>query len=998
MSLAQALAAIRALHDLPLVISELGLEPLWQELPPLEGAEPAATVGRTGGFGWLGVESDTAPAPLAARIARRLSQKGQIAGIAALDLRGRELALGVSFGSGEVLNIGLDAPDPVALASLARLRPAGERSAIAYAARAADALAGRGVDAEFFRQFRATLQELECALGARPPNAADRRALALLQLTRVLFLYFVQSKGWLDGRPDFLARAVDSCLARHRGLHRHLLQPLFFGTLNRPSAERSAAVHAFGHIPFLNGGLFEPHPLERHYRVSIPDPVWRSAFDRLFERFHFTVQEGSAAPAIAPDMLGRTFEGVMEPAGRKSSGTYYTPAALVREVVTAAFAALAGARLGLSDDRAAQMLEERDPTLLASLTSAAVLDPACGSGAFLLGALEQLASAHCAPGGSVALARRRALRRNLFGVDLDAMAVRLTELRLWLAVVADDTTDDPRHVRPLPNLDCLVRQGDSLFDPPGMPASGDPRTARRVGALRARLITASGAEKALLARELRSLERAAASQACAAAERMLDHEARELLEAARAPTLFHDRARLAAPGRARLREIRAALGRSRAARRRLEREGEVPWFHFASHFADVMGRGGFDAVIGNPPWVRAEELAPELRERLAERFRWWHGCHAGGFAHRPDLSLAFLERAHELAAPGGIVALLVPAKLAAAGYAAATREALSARTTLHAAADLTAAHRSAFDATVYPMAIVSSKRAPPAGHRVRGELDPRKPATVLQASLGAAPWVMSSDVARIIARVRAAHPALGRRHRCRLGVKTGADAVFLDPPDTEPELLRWAVRGRDVAPWRVEPKRRLLWAHDESGAPLTRLPALTARYLAAHDATLRRRADYSGGPVWTLFRTSGATAPHRVVWPDLARTLSAAVLSGRRAQGCIALNSCYVVSTHTAEQAHALAAWLNSTWIRAMAHATAAPAAGGCCRLSAATVEALPLPDLADNAALGELGRAAAGGKAVEAEVNARVADLLAISRADRAVLAAFARDTADRR
>ena len=1002
MTLARTLGAIDALHDLPRLLGELGHEPLWQELPPMHGARRAAAVGRHGDFTWLAVEAESSALVLAGRIARRMAEEGRVAGVLALYPAGREMGIGIGFGGCGVLRLDLDAPSRVGLASLARLRGGAERSATAFAARAEAAVTGRGVGREFFRQFRDTLHSLETAIVGGPRRPSDRRSLALLQLTRVLFLYFVQSKGWLDGRPDFLPRAVDACLAQRRSLHRHLLQPLFFGTLNRPRAERGAAVHGFGRIPFLNGGLFEPHALERRYRVRVPDAAWRDAFDRLFERFHFTAAEAEGEGAsIGPDVLGRTFEGVMDPVERKASGTFYTPARLVHEVVAAGIAAFAAGRIGCSDADAEAALERRDPGAVALLDGIAVLDPACGSGAFLLGALEQLARYRAGPAGAAA-ARREILRRNLFGVDLDAMAVRLAELRLWLAVVADDPADDPGAVRPLPNLDCLIRQGDSLFDPEGLAPGADPALARRSGALRARLVVATGAAKRAVAAELRALELAAAQDGCAAVERQLEREAAALLEAARAPTLFGGPVRADASLRARLRDIRSALSRTRAARRRLLRENAVPWFHYPSHFADVMARGGFDLVIGNPPWVRAEELAPELRERLARRYRWWHGARTGGYAHRPDLSVAFLERGHELARAGGAVAMLVPAKLAAAGYAAAAREAIAARATIHVVADLTGDARASFDATVYPLALVTTRRPPPAAHVVRPALAAAvgegRGAGVPQRTLDGRPWILGDGIAQVIERLRREHPALGERYRCRLGVKTGADDIFLDPPEVEPDLLRWAVRGRDVRPFTVEPKRRILWTHDGNGAPLASLPELAARHIAASAATLRQRADYAGGPIWTLYRTDAALGRHRVVWRDLSQVVAAAALTGAGAAALVPLNTCYCVATRSAAEAHALAAWLNCTWIRGIARATAAPASGGFSRYTAATIAALPIAAQAEDPILCAAGHNAACAPAAAQRIDDRVAALLSLTRDDRDVLAAAARRPADRR
>jgi hypothetical protein len=992
------LARLDSLESLRRLVAELGHEPLTDVVPAVRlrgtGLEPgpALVVGRAGDFPWFAVAG--APAErVARRLARRLVARGRSAGVLALDRASRRLAVAVAFTGTPSLELALDGPSPTALASLARLAGGSGGGALAYAAHAAEALSGEAVGRRFFREFQLTLDATAAALPCRL-RGEDRRSLALLQLTRVLFLYFIQAKGWLGGRERFLAESVDACLRRKRRIHRDLLRPLFFGTLNRPAAERSRGTLKFGPMPFLNGGLFEPHPLERALQGDIPNAVWRDAFDRLFERFHFVVAEGGDSGGIAPDMLGRVFEGVMAPDLRRATGTYYTPAALVRALVEAAVVGLVAGRARCAESLAQRRLAERDPTIMGHLDCLTLLDPAAGSGAFLLGALEHLSALQSAAPGGVSAARRRILQRTLFGVDLSATAVRLTELRLWLSVIADDPADRPIAVEPLPNLDCLVRQGDSLFDPGGGRLRLGPTErplALALAELRRELVTATGSRKRTLVRELRAAECRAADAALLRAESEARSRVRDCLEAARSLDLFGHRRGVDRALREQLTAQRHELRTVRQTRRAIARDGELPWFQYHAHFADVLAAGGFDLVVGNPPWRRAEEIPESTRRQLVGRYRWWRGAGAA-FGHRPDLALAFLERATELVAPGGVVALLVPAKLATAQYGAPARHDLASATTLLRVADLTGQPLATFDATVYPLALVARKAAAPPGHRVRTTLTEPGSRAVPQTRLrGGGPWILHADRAgQAAVRLAREHPTMGERLVCRLGVKTGANRIFLDPPATvEAELLRWAVRGRDVRPFQARPARRVLWPHDSAGAALTRLPTGAAAYLRPLEGVLRARVDYAGGPPWMLFRTAAATARHRLVWADLGRRLTACALTGGSDASLIPLNTCYVAAARSGAEAERLSAWLNTRWVGAIARLGAVPASGGFHRYTAALVSRLPLPAaVLTDAGLLAAARAGRAGEPVQETIDDIAAAHLALSTRERTALA----------
>src|SRR5207245_4402234 len=175
-----------------------------------------------------------------------------------------------------------------------------------------------------------------------------------------------------------------------------------------------------------------------------------------------------------------------------------------------------------------------------------VLDPAVGSGDFLLGARDELAALRRAAGdGPAAAVKRDVLAHSLFGVDLTPTAVRLTELRLWLALVADDENTDLAAIAPLPNLDGHVLQGDALLDPLTLAASlggrairGGAAEARRLRAARRDHFVMAGPEKRLAHAELGRAEallaRRLLGDGCIALERAIN----ELLSTAHNRDLF----------------------------------------------------------------------------------------------------------------------------------------------------------------------------------------------------------------------------------------------------------------------------------------------------------------------------------------------------------------------------------------------------------------------------------------------------------------------------
>jgi hypothetical protein len=922
-----------------------------------------------------------------------------------------------------VLVIDIDEPAALAVSRLEALAPRPNSSALAHALRVAEVLSAEAAGDRFFRGFRG----LWCRMADSLPEsiaAPDRRHIALLTLTRMLFLYFVQAKGWLDGNRSFLRSLLDRTLTEGGNFHRDALQPLLFHTLNRPRGRRPTAQPG---VPYLNGGLFEPHPIERRVaRASFSNAVWIDAFENLFDRYHFCVQEADAVDAVAPDMLGHVFERLMEGDERSRTGTYFTPEELVREVVEdalrAALAHPASIPTG-SVDRllASEPLDAAECVrLAAALRALRILDPAAGSGAFLLGALHTLTAfrLHVSPPSASRdrwRVRRRVLQENLFGVDVNPTAVRLAELRLWLAVVADDPATDAAAVEPLPNLDGVVRQGNTLIDPVGATrvhvphlAPAAPHAARRVAEARTAVFTARGGAATRAIRTLRQCELALARTTLDQAIVACEHHVRDGEALAQSTDLFGRRIHLTGRQRQRGRTLAADLAELHRVRSEVER-GALPFFAFEVHAPDVIRAGGFDVILGNPPWVRAEKLAPRLRRQLRDRFSLWVAGEGEGYRHLPDLAVAFLERALELVRPGGVVALLIPGKLVSAGYGAAVRQHLVDRTTIVRAHRIPDRRARSFRATTYPLEVVVRKEAPPPNHRVNVGTSGR--ATVAQARLaGSGPWILVPDDARdALDAFCAAGPALRSVAQPRLGVKTGADRLLVGRLTTadrdvvhvrfpaagtttiEAALVRPAVRGRDIRPFRTSTPNVVFWGYDVDGSPLPSLPPLADAYVKTHASALADRSDYRSGPPSTLFRTAPAFLHHRVAWSDISAAPTAVAID-EIDPSIVPLNTCYVAAFPDRASALAATAVLNSTWASAYVRVTADEARGGYRRCNARVIGRIPLPPPGRVQALAHLGHHAHHQSDVGTDqIDAAVAEALGLSERVQAALRSLA-------
>ena len=849
-----------------------------------------------------------------------------------------------------------------------------ESSALTYS-RWCEILGRDSINRRFFRELERVVSGLAASLNP----SVDRKSadeLALICISRLLFLSFLETKGWLDRDHGFLGNKFAECMIAGGSYHRRVLGPLFFGTLNTHPSKRARRAKDFGRIPFLNGGLFARAPIEARYASDFfTDESLGDAFGSLLTRYRFTAREDGTAwteAAIDPEMLGKAFESLMSSADRKKSGAFYTPQSLVRELCHSALSYGLATSHSPPDEVASALSGSIPDTsareaMLRSAASVRILDPACGSGAFLVHMLEQIAALRVRLGElrPPHAIRREILTRSIFGVDLNPMAAWLCELRLWLSMAIEDPEPDPLRVTALPNLDRNIRVGDSLSG--AAFTDGLPRVeAGRIATVRSRYSRATGPRKRTLGQTLDSMERQCAMLIAQKRLEYLAHERRELLVMVRSPDLFGSRSSPSLEVKALLTRLRRDLAEQRKALRGLQSGGAVP-FAFASSFADASLEGGFRIIAGNPPWVRTGNLDLQQRANLRDRYSVyrnasWEGgatiAAAGkGFASQIDAAALFVERCSFLAQPAGTVALILPSKLWRSLAGGGVRRLIAERMELREIDDLTAAPN-LFDAAVYPSVVTATRRSieletstvKAAAHRRDSVVrwSQRSCSLPFDDSPGS-PWIIAPPEVRTAfdkfkrAGIQLAVSPVGRP---MLGVKTGCNEAFLVTPDSdvEPSLLRPVIRGDQVREWALpERTERIIWTHDELG-PMRVLPRNALKALSPWRRKLESRADCRGRQRWwMLFRTeSAACSRPRVVWCDIGKTPRAMVIPA--GDDSVPLNTCYVARCRDETDAHSLTALLNSAPIAAWLSLLAEPARGRYLRFMGWTMSLLPLP------------------------------------------------------
>ena len=332
---------------------------------------------------------------------------------------------------------------------------------------------------EFFKEYHDHYDDIVAELARQGKTGAVYHDYVKKLMGRIVFLHFLQKKGWLCGDTNFMLSTFSQSNRRSDYLE-SVLEPLFFGILNTEPAKREQVfgrnswpqqwVAQWADIPYLNGGLFECDAVDE-LRIVLPRYLFSDLFSFLAS-YNFTVDENDPDDAeigVDPEMLGKIFESLLE--DNKAKGAFYTPKEIVRYMCKESLIAHLASKLPDVADgvvRAFVESHEMQPELesyrniLESvLREVKICDPAIGSGAFPMGLLNELWRCREALGTQMSRLelKKEIIENNIYGVDIERGAIDIARLRFWLSIVVDSETAEP-----LPNFDYKFMQGNSLIE------------------------------------------------------------------------------------------------------------------------------------------------------------------------------------------------------------------------------------------------------------------------------------------------------------------------------------------------------------------------------------------------------------------------------------------------------------------------------------------------------------------------------------------------------
>lgn len=535
----------------------------------------------------------------------------------------------------------------------------------------------------------------------------------------------VKGKPWGSGPKDFMRKIFDGCIDAGKNFFDDYLEPLFYTGLNKNRGENGFYAPLHRRIPFLNGGLFEQldnYEWENN-NFAIPNELFSNKAEKgrdadgildIFDRYNFTMNEDEPMErevAIDPEMLGKVFENLLDVTDRKSKGAFYTPReivhymcqeTLINHLVTKTSISEADIRdfilygdLMKDEDTSKDTREGNNDMLISAniynpiagvnrlkelddiLANVKVADLAVGSGAFPLGMLNEIVKARETLSAYMAIGMNafqkktfyaydrkpydlkvNTIKNCIFACDIEPSAVDIAKLRLWLSIVIDDEiTGDlgngnfDAHFKPrqLPNLECNIICGNSLIQQfKGIQLITESTLLNNESENRQQSIFQVGVDS-MISRLIELQDKLYFTK-----EQNDKEEIKNEIQ-----HIYDDIVLEQIKGNPELEN----------AYYELQNETSKPFILWQLYFSKVFrDNGGFDIVIGNPPYVLIQDM--ELSEREQQYYR-------SNFVvanYKIDLYHLFIEKGVRLLNKQGVISLITPSNFTTNNYCTSLRK------------------------------------------------------------------------------------------------------------------------------------------------------------------------------------------------------------------------------------------------------------------------------------------------------------------------------------
>ena len=550
-----------------------------------------------------------------------------------------------------------------------------------------EAFSVEAVTDEFYKSYKALFESINEELepqkalfvGKDEPEIEIRKFSRKL-LGRITFIYFLQKKGWLgvkhewgDGDRNFLQNILNDSKGN---FYEQSLTPLFFTALNSMRDDDYFELLDCK-IPFLNGGLFTKENYDKD-EIILSDELFANIFN-TFNQYNFTIIEDlphDSEVAIDPEMLGRVFENLIEENYRKGKGAFYTPREIVHYMCKQSIIIYLSNYFDKEPMEHLVNDEVTDDTYIKRhaiqirdrLLQMKVLDPAIGSGAFPMGILHEMVQiiANLNKAENSSKEKKLIIENSIYGVDIDGSAVDIAKLRFWLSIIVDE--DEPF---PLPNLAFKIMQGNSLIETIDgfSPIPDDIYTqteAKPISLFEDEEQSLFDESKFDMLRDnIHSFYNASNTTKKKSLEKKIKAQIQEIVcgyidikdEDLQARTKDFDNT-LKASSKEKLWNEMERLQNSITKARNII--GDIltnnfqttELFLYKLWFGEVIKDGGFDVIIGNPPYLRVQGIDKEISEEYKKIYKSAIGKY--------DLYVLFVEKGLNLLSKGGILNYIIP--------------------------------------------------------------------------------------------------------------------------------------------------------------------------------------------------------------------------------------------------------------------------------------------------------------------------------------------------